>query len=135
MKNFSIQIASVPDRENLVAEIWHGDDLLSELSNENKELEIEFYGPVVNRFNFEELSKILIKAKNKLLGETSSWQDSRDLYIETKEEVIIGIWLLFHSVNFWVRSVLRIKAERKSLIEKEFTDYAGAYIYENRLLN
>lgn len=68
MKDFSIQIASVPDRENLVAEIWYGDDLLLELSNESQELEIEFYESAVNRFNFEELNKTLIKAKNKLLG-------------------------------------------------------------------
>lgn len=72
MKDFSIQIASVPDRENLVAEIWYGDDLLLELSNENQKLEIEFYEPAVNRFNFEELNKTLIKAKNKLLGQSSS---------------------------------------------------------------
>ena len=43
MKNYSIQITSVPDREKLVAEIWHKDSLIAEINQENIEMELEIY--------------------------------------------------------------------------------------------
>ena len=43
MSEFKIEIASVPDRENLVAEVWYNDNLLCELNTENETLEIEFF--------------------------------------------------------------------------------------------
>jgi len=44
MKNFNVQLASVPDRENLVAEVFFGTDMVAELSNESSdEFRIEIY--------------------------------------------------------------------------------------------
>ncbi|SFW77624.1 hypothetical protein SAMN02927921_04251 [Sinomicrobium oceani] len=67
MKKFEIQIASVPDRENLVAEIWLGDDLICEINNENGHFEIEFYTEIVGKINYSVFLEILQKAKDKLL--------------------------------------------------------------------
>lgn len=37
MERLTVQIASVPDREELVAEIWSGDDMIAELRRANDE--------------------------------------------------------------------------------------------------
>ncbi|MBB4080020.1 hypothetical protein GGR28_002647 [Lewinella aquimaris] len=42
MMNITIEIASVPDRENLVAEIWAGDKMIAEITQED-EVEIQFF--------------------------------------------------------------------------------------------
>ena len=43
MENFKIEISSVFDKENLVAEIWYNEILVAELNQEKDNLEIEFY--------------------------------------------------------------------------------------------
>ncbi len=43
--NFSIEIASVPDREELVAELWYGNEQVAELSQEGGELTLHLYPP------------------------------------------------------------------------------------------
>lgn len=67
MKKFEIQIASVPDRENLVAEIWLENDLLCEINNEKGQLEIEFFSEIVGKMDYFTFLNILQTAKDKLL--------------------------------------------------------------------
>ena len=43
MKKLTIDIASSPDRENLVAEIWQGDEMIAEINQENENLELEIF--------------------------------------------------------------------------------------------
>ncbi len=67
MSDFEIQISSVPDRENLVAEIWLGDNLICEVNNEGDRLEIEFFTDVVKKFDYLKFLRSLERAKSKLL--------------------------------------------------------------------
>jgi len=66
MNKFLIEIASVPDRENLVAEIWYSDILVAEINQEKKRLEIEFFQSKNVVFDLEEFSNVLQMAKEKL---------------------------------------------------------------------
>jgi hypothetical protein len=68
-KKFKIEIASPFDRENLVAEIWHNDDLVCELNTENKVPQIIFYIEKESLFDYYEFIEIIKKAKEKLLNE------------------------------------------------------------------
>lgn len=71
MSNFEIEIASIPTRRNLVAEIYYENEQWVEISNENLELKILFYASNKNEFwefNFQEAVEILLKAKTKLLS-------------------------------------------------------------------
>jgi hypothetical protein len=44
--SFSVEIASVPDRDDLVAEVWMGRELVAELRYEENELRLQLYaGP------------------------------------------------------------------------------------------
>jgi hypothetical protein len=44
MTAFTIQIASVPDRERVVAEVWRGDEMVAELRREpNAEIRLQVY--------------------------------------------------------------------------------------------
>lgn len=64
-----IQIASVPDRENVVAELWVDDTQIAEVSNEKNELRVEFYSaPIPNQLSvsLDELLEALAKAKRNL---------------------------------------------------------------------
>ena len=68
MSKFSIEIASVPDREKLVAEIWLEDNLFCEISNDES-LKIDFYKcEQNNQFDYYEFVNIVEKAKEKLLS-------------------------------------------------------------------
>lgn len=69
MNEFKIEIASVPDRENLVAEVWFKDNLLCEINTENQLLEIEFYftKDSMHKFNYCSFIETLNIAKEKLL--------------------------------------------------------------------
>ena len=42
---FSVEVASVPDREGVVAEVWLGDQLLAELRLEAEVVRIQLYSP------------------------------------------------------------------------------------------
>ncbi|MBX8547548.1 hypothetical protein K5D53_23240 [Pseudomonas cichorii] len=70
MKKLSSLISSPPDRENLVFEIWLGDDQLAEVSHEpGRSVEIEIYPPADGRawvFEYEEFMAMLNQAKNNL---------------------------------------------------------------------
>lgn len=66
MNNFRIEIASVPDRENLVAEIWYDQTLVAEINQEMEELEIELYLNNKKKFKLNEFLEMLEIAKKKL---------------------------------------------------------------------
>lgn len=66
MSKFKIEISSVPDRENLVAEIWHNEILFAEINQENENLEIELYQSEKIRVELEEFLGIIESAKKKL---------------------------------------------------------------------
>lgn len=61
-----IIIASVPDRENLIAEIWHEEKMVAELSNEHGVISIEIYNDNHIKVTLEELLFVLKKAKKML---------------------------------------------------------------------
>ena len=67
--NIEIQIASVPDREKVVAELWISDRQIAEISNEDGEMRIEFYsapGSTQLSLSLDDLLKALNKAKRNL---------------------------------------------------------------------
>ncbi len=67
--NFTVEIASVPDRESLVAEIWLDDIMVAELSNRNGKAILEIYpNNRGDRWNVEceEFIKVLLLAERKL---------------------------------------------------------------------
>ncbi len=66
-------MASVPDREHTVAEIWCGGDQIAELRREQEEVIVEFYarpGLRALEFRYEDLMNLLPRAKQRLLGDT-----------------------------------------------------------------
>jgi len=69
MKQMTITIASVPDRDTLVAELWCENELWGELSQQQGELKLEIY-PAPNgqtwNLKYEELIDIIQEAKKKL---------------------------------------------------------------------
>ncbi len=66
LTQFTIQTASVPDRENLIVEIWFQEDLIAEINKEQNTLEIEFYLNKRITFDLEDFQTTLEKAKNRL---------------------------------------------------------------------
>ena len=71
MSNFEIEVASIPTRENLVAEIFYKDEQWVEISQETGELLIQFYSPNHGdywEFSFDEAIQALKQAKKKLLS-------------------------------------------------------------------
>lgn len=71
MERFRITIASLPDREQLVAEIIYDGIQWAEISQEADELIIQFYSHPKKKFwefPYDEAMKALEKAKNKLLS-------------------------------------------------------------------
>jgi len=68
MNQFKIEIASVPDRDKLVAEIWYGTELIAEINHEHNNLEIELYLDGKITFDYQEFINTLKAAKNKLLN-------------------------------------------------------------------
>jgi hypothetical protein len=66
MNKFNIEIVSVPDRNKLVAEIWHKKDLVAEINQEKDHLEIELYPLQKVTLDFQEFLKVLEAAKGKL---------------------------------------------------------------------
>jgi len=67
MNQFKIEIASVSDRDKLVAEIWYGTELIAEINQEHNNLEIELYLDGKVTFDYQEFINTLETAKNKLL--------------------------------------------------------------------
>lgn len=66
-----IQIASPPDRENVVAELWIGDEQIAEVSNEDGTVRVEFYArpaPEQIQLSLDELVEALGRAKRNLVS-------------------------------------------------------------------
>ena len=66
-----IKIASLPDRENLVASLWYNNVLWSEISQEESEPILEIYPDPTGKpwtFPFEEAFACLQQAKHKLIN-------------------------------------------------------------------
>ncbi len=72
MENFRITIASLPDRENLVAEISYKNKQIAEINQETKELIIQLYAPCKEQkyweFSLDEFQKIVEEAKQRLIA-------------------------------------------------------------------
>ena len=72
MKKFEIVIASLPNRERVVAEIYYENKCWVEISQEKEEeLMIQFYSYPDQKyweFTYNEAVKVLEEAKNKLLS-------------------------------------------------------------------
>lgn len=66
MSAFQVQIVDLPDRENLVAEIWMGDNQLCEISNEKEQLEIEFFKDIIGKVDYSTFLKALEDARREL---------------------------------------------------------------------
>ncbi len=72
LDNWRIVLASPPDREDVVAEIWHGNEMWAEVARERDCFSVEFYPRPSNlpwRFDLEEAVSAVQAAKNKLLGQ------------------------------------------------------------------
>jgi hypothetical protein len=69
MNKFKVEISSVPDRESLVAEIWHDEILVAEINQETENLEIEFYLTEKIAFELDDFFKTLEIAKTKIMKE------------------------------------------------------------------
>ncbi len=70
MKNFRITVNSLPDRENLVAEIYYKHYQFAEISRETGEITIQFYPHPQKKyweFSLPEIQKIIEEAKTKLI--------------------------------------------------------------------
>lgn len=67
MIDFSIEIASPPDRECLVAEIWYKNQMIAELNQEKDDLELVFYLKDDIALNYSVFCHVLKEAKRKLL--------------------------------------------------------------------
>lgn len=71
MKKFRITVASLPDREKLVAEIIYDGVQWAEISQETDDLTIQFYSHPHKKcweFSLEEAQEAIEQAKNKLLN-------------------------------------------------------------------
>jgi len=67
MEGLKVEISSVPDRENLVAEIWLNNIMIAEVNQEFGSLEIEFYfDKRSTSFDYECFLNALIEAKKRL---------------------------------------------------------------------
>ncbi len=63
MKEFEVLITSPPDREKLVAEIWHDNIFVAEINHETENIEIEFYLKQKISFDLNDFLKTLEIAK------------------------------------------------------------------------
>jgi len=71
LNNFRITVVSLPDRENLVAEVFYDNEQWVEISQETDDLMIRFYEPPQGDhwiFSYREATAALETAKNKLLN-------------------------------------------------------------------
>lgn len=67
---FTIEVASVPDRDSWIAEIWNGEDLIAEISRDDEGVPLlELYvpqGSSVVRVDMREFLGALAEAQAKL---------------------------------------------------------------------
>lgn len=67
----TVTIASVPDREKLVAELWYEQELWGEISQDTGELVLKIYPNSTSRFRqlkCKDLIHAVQQAENQLLG-------------------------------------------------------------------
>ena len=67
MSKFYIELSSVPDRENLVAEIWYEKIMVAEVNKETEKFVIEFYLDEKKSFMLDEFLEVLENAKRRIL--------------------------------------------------------------------
>ena len=67
MSKFKIELSSVPDRENLVAEIWYEKKMVAEVNKETEKFVIEFYLDEKKSFMLDEFLEVLENAKRRIL--------------------------------------------------------------------
>ena len=92
MDKFKIKIDHIPDKDELVVDIFYEDVCFAGLFFENEELRIEFYRfeeIEIWKFNYEELMSVLEEAKNKLLEfyPNKNLQTSNSLLKTLKEKM------------------------------------------------
>jgi len=66
---FSVQVASVPDRESLVAEVWLGQEQLAELRYEPEGVRMQIYSAPSGQpwdVPYDEFIRVLRKARDQL---------------------------------------------------------------------
>ncbi len=71
MGKFEITVGSLPDKNNLVADIFYENIQVAEISNENKELLIQIYcykDKDYWEFSLDEFQKVVEKAKQRLIA-------------------------------------------------------------------
>lgn len=68
MSEFNIELSSVPDRENLVAEIWYGEKMIAEVNKESGRFVIEFYLDEKKTFMLDEFFEALENAKRRIVA-------------------------------------------------------------------
>ena len=67
MSKFNIELSSVPDRENLVAEIWYEKKMVAEVNKEIEKFVIEFYLDEKISFMLDEFFEVLENATRRIL--------------------------------------------------------------------
>ncbi len=67
MSKFNIELSSVPDRENLVAEIWYEKKMVAEVNKETEKNVIEFCLDEKKSFMLDEFLEVLENAKRRIL--------------------------------------------------------------------
>ena len=67
MSKFNIELSSVPDRENLVAEIWYEKKMIAEVNKETEKFVIEFCLDEKKSFMLDEFLEVLENAKRRIL--------------------------------------------------------------------
>ena len=67
MSKFNIELSSVPDRENLVAEIWYENKMVAEVNKETGKFVIEFCLDEKISFMLDEFLEVLENAKRRIL--------------------------------------------------------------------
>ena len=65
---YAIQIASAPDREQVVAEVWYGEDMIAEINQEGPELAILLF-PIETMLDLNLLLEAIQRAAQRLRGE------------------------------------------------------------------
>lgn len=66
-----IELASLPDRDEVVAEVWHGDEQLAEVRREVEATRVTLFLAQGGAWDFDldELMSVLQRAKARLIGE------------------------------------------------------------------
>ena len=67
MSKFNIELSSVPDRENLVAEIWYENKMVAEVNKETEKFVIEFCLDEKISFMLDDFLEVLENAKRRIL--------------------------------------------------------------------